>query len=698
MAKFGEYVLIFLLALTLIFMGLFWLAWNGRLIQVPSNKELSTYKLFEASEVYSADSVLLGKIYLENRKIITYDDLPDSLINCLLATEDVRFFEHQGIDFWGLLRVGLKTILFKEKTGGGSTISQQLVKNWYPRKSFENTHLIIHKIREWFAALKLEKLYTKNEILVLYFNTVPFGNNTFGIYAASKYYFDKLPAELQVHEMATLVGLLKGTTIYDPKRNPENCLIRRNLVLKNMLAHGFLSKEDYQIVSNKELTLSDYLKREKPLAPYFMQHIEANVNEIINANNTNTAVNLYTDGLRIYTTLHSRVQKHAENALISHLNALQEQFDAEWNDEKWQKNQSILLQLLKQKKYPGYKNIVETLSLNNTLSPEQEAVVNKMKEDLSRLHAGFTCIKNTGEVLAWVGGSDFKVSQYDHVKSSRQVGSVFKPIVYVTAVDQGVNVCNYFKNAKTSYSQFNDWEPKNASNNYQGEYTMKGALTYSLNVVSVQVLFRAGLLDVMNLAQQMGITKRIPEVPSISLGTPDISLFEMVNAYTCFANDGKRVNTKYLQQIALPNGKIIYQDKPEEVKEIFSVNVAATMTHMMESVVNAGTSSAIRSKYKLRGSIAGKTGTSQNQSDGWFIGYTPQFTAGAWVGAENPAVHFESINTGSGSKTALPIWANFAVNLQSDPYCAHLLAGDFTQPSKKYLACLNQPLYREREK
>jgi penicillin-binding protein 1A len=436
--------------------------------------------------------------------------------------------------------------------------------------------------------------------------------------------------------------------------------------------------------------------QEPAIAPFFLQHIKTKVNEIISWKNENRDIPIdpHIDGLKIYTTIDSRVQQHAENALTNHLNTLQKQFDTEWTPARWENDKQTLIQLLKLKQYQGYKKVISALENGTSFTPELKDLLQGMKKDLTRLHAGFTCIKSTGEILAWVGGRDIRYSQYDQVKSTRQVGSVFKPIVYVTAVYQGVSLCGYFKNGQQAYSDFGDWEPRNATNNYQGEYTMKGALTYSLNVISVQVLFRAGLADVLNVAEQMGISTNIPNVPSISLGTPDISLYEMVRAYNCFANDGNRVHSKYLNTIQFQTGEMVYQDRSKQDKELFSANVSAIMTNMMESVVNNGTAKSLRNKYQLSGAIAGKTGTTQNHSDGWFIGYTPQFSAGAWVGADNPGIHFESISEGAGSKTALPIWANFALNLQNDSSCAYLLEGEFTRPSDASMQCLNQPLYR----
>lgn len=687
----------FLLLGTIIFSFVWVLLWNGVGLKVPSYEAIHDYKLPEASEIYSADSVLLGKIYVENRRSIDLSEIPDTLIHCLLATEDIRFFDHNGIDLIGLARVGIKTLLLGEKTGGGSTLTQQLVKNRYPRNSFSYENIVLHKIREWITALKLEQRHTKKQLLTQYFNTVPFGHNRFGIYTASQFYFDKKPEQLRVWEMATLVGLLKGTTLYDPLRNPERSLERRNLVLANMHAQGFLRADQLKKAQSEPLRVADQKEVQNPLAPFFVQHIKLKVEELLLAQHPKGDLGFdpYTDGLTIYTTLNAQLQHYAEKALRDHLDSLQERFTAEWDEERWKESTSLLLQLLKVKQYTGYESICKALESNATLTSTQRDRLEAMKSDLTRLHAGFACIANTGEVLAWVGGRDFIYSQYDHVKSKRQVGSVFKPIVYATAVDQGVNICNYFPNNKRIYSSFDDWEPRNASNYYSGAYTMKGALTFSLNVISVQVLFRAGLSDVLNVANQMGISTPLPQVPSISLGTPDISLYEMVNAYTCFPNEGKRVHTHYLESIYLPGGSVLYQKEAKATKEIFSQEVAAIMTNMMESVVNLGTGKALRKDYHLEGRIAGKTGTTQNQADGWFIGYTPHLTAGAWVGADNPGIHFKSIKQGAGSKTALPIWAGFARYVAEDSTYAPLLEGAFSQPSQRALNCLNQAFYKE---
>lgn len=695
-----RYLKVFLALLVLVggLLALFaTLLWNGYMLQIPSEKDLSHLDLPQATEIYTSDSILLGKMYVENRKSISYQELPQQLVNCLLSTEDVRFYEHNGVDVQGLMRVGFKTLLLDKKSGGGSTLTQQLIKNLFPRGSYDTDLLVVHKIREWIAAIKMERIYSKEEIIELYLNTVPFGHNTFGISTAASYYFGKEVADLEIQEMATLIGLLKGTSLYDPERDREACTARRNVVLTNMLKEGHLSERDLQISLESKIVLAADSPRAPRIAPFFTQHVMATVKELIRLENVyeNSNIDPYTDGLKIYTTLDSRLQEMAENSLKDHMIKLQDQFNKEWTAARWKEEQSTLVKLLRMKQYAGYENICDKLQREKPLTQREDSALEEMKSDLIRLHAGFTFIKNSGEVLAWVGGRDFNYSQYDNVKGSRQVGSVFKPIVYVTAVDQGVNLCNYFKNEKKTYNRFDDWEPRNASGRYTGEYTMKGALTWSLNVISVQVLLRAGLLDVLNVARQMGITNNIPEVPSISLGTPDISLFEMVNAYTCFPNEGKRVPTKYIESILLPDGKDLLSRQRQDVKEVFSPKVAAIMTHMLESVVNIGTAQSIRSEYQLGGPIAGKTGTTQNQSDGWFVGYTPMFTAGAWIGADSPAIHFESLTEGAGAKTALPIWANFVSTLSQHPDYAYLFEGEFTPAKGRALRCLNQAMYRD---
>ncbi|TXC79003.1 transglycosylase domain-containing protein [Luteibaculum oceani] len=670
-----------------------WLLWNGYLIDIPSDRELQNYELAQATEIYTGDSVLLGKMYLENRRCISFNEIPKPLIKCLISTEDSRYYDHNGVDFISLGRVLIKTIILGEASGGGSTITQQLVKQWFPRSGYETNNLVFHKLREMITALKLERFYSKEEILQNYFNTVAFGHNNYGVYTAADYYFNKKPAELSLVEMATLVALLRGTSFYDPQRFPDRCMDRRNLVLENMNRLGYLSYSQLAKAQKAPLVLSQ--KKNDDLAPYFLQHIKQRVEEICSSKEYfgYNRPNPYTDGLRVYTTINSKVQEYAEAALTSHLDELQKKFDREWTDVQWRRNKATLIRLIRLNKYPGYQKVCKALETGN-VTAESDSLLRDIKKDLLRLRAGFTCIKNTGEVLAWVGGRDFSKSKFDHVKSARQVGSVFKPIVYVTAVDQGVNICNYFKNRRKSFDQFDDWRPRNASNSYHGEYTMKGALTHSINVISVEVLLRAGLSDVLNVAEQMGISRELPQVPSISIGTPDISLFQMVNAYTCFPNGGKRLSTRYINSIRGINDVVLYEEKTKVEREIFTENVAAIMTNMMESVVNVGTSRALRNSYKLKGPIAGKTGTSQNQSDGWFIGYTPKFSAGAWVGADYPDIHFRSLSSGAGSKTALPIWAKFVTQLQEDESLKYLLEGEFTPPNARDLRCLNQPLYR----
>ena len=446
MAKFGRILFKLVLIFGVIFLLLSGLIWNGYLLQVPTLEKIQSFKLSQASEIYSSDSVLLGKMYFENRRCISIKEIPEKLTNCLVATEDSRFFEHNGVDLKGLIRVGVKTLLLAENSGGGSTITQQLVKNRYPRSSFKNTNLLFHKVREWFTAMKVERLYSKNQIIEYYLNTVPFGHNCFGIYTASGYYFNKTPAQLEIQEMATLIGLLKGTSQYDPERNPKKSTNRRNLILRNMHEQGYLQKGELKKAIKTKLILASAEERELSIAPFFLQHIKIKVQNILSSINKSEYLHLnpYTDGLKLYTTIDSRVQKHAESALKNHLIILQKQFDAEWNERRWDNNKSTLLQLIRLKRYKGHKKVISLLESGSAFSPKIEEQLKTMKTDLTRLRAGFTCIKNTGEVLAWVGGRDFGYSQYDHVKSTRQVGSVFKPIVYATAVDQGVSICNYF--------------------------------------------------------------------------------------------------------------------------------------------------------------------------------------------------------------------------------------------------------------
>ncbi|MFB9293311.1 penicillin-binding protein 1A [Persicitalea jodogahamensis] len=655
---------------------------------MPSRRELQDKRNDTASEVYSADSVLLGRYFLYDRTNIAYRDIDTTVIEALVATEDARFYRHHGVDSRSLARVVIKSILLqKESSGGGSTLTQQLIKNLYPRRDYWILDMPINKAREMVLARRLESVYTKPEILELYLNTVSFGGTIFGVERAAKYFFNTTAKKLKPEQAAVLVGMLKATTSYNPKNHPERAKTRRNVVLSQMAKYGYLTPEEADslkklaLVTKKEKV--DKKKEEQNLAPYFREQLRVELAEWCSNQykRNGDAYNLYTDGLKIYTTLDSKLQREAERAVAKRMASLQKQFNAHWQGrEPWGNDKSVLQNAMRRS--PHYrrmkaagaseeeiekafqKRVPMTLygwngSFRRTMSPmDSLAYYEKF------LNTGMVSMEpETGYVRAWVGGINHNLFKYDHVTSKRQVGSTFKPILYAAALEKGVQPCKYIENKLTTYEQFENWSPQNADNKYGGRYSMEGALSNSVNTVSAQLILNVGVPYTVRLARDLGIHSDLPPVPSLALGTADISLLEMVGAYTAFANEGRISEPVYVTKIVDRNGKALRESEPQRRREVLSPDNAAIMLHMMQAVVNEGSGSGLRSTFGLSLDIAGKTGTTQNQTDGWFIGITPGLVTGVWVGGESPLVRFRSLSMGQGSRTALPIWGEFTSRL-----------------------------------
>lgn len=625
--------LVLVMALFLaVYLGLF-----GRLATV---EELQRIQNHISSEVYSSDHVLLGKYYIQDRTNVAYQDLPAHLIEALIATEDARFYEHNGIDSRSVLRVAFKSLLLRNRSaGGGSTIHQQLAKNLYPRRSIPLIGMPVNKFREMILAVRIHQAYFKEEILELYLNTVSFGENTYGIETASQRFFSKQPRYLQRQESAMLVGMLKGTSSYNPRKHPEKALARRNLVFSQMQRYGYLDMESRDSLCSLPLEL-DYkrLTHNEGLAPYFREHLRQELTTWAKeqVGEEGRGYNIYTDGLRIHTTINSDLQAYAEQAMRQHMSHLQAIFDRQWK----QRSPDI---------YAG---------------PLDDSLV----EAVSFLHAGLLSMEaETGYVRAWVGGIDSRYFKYDHVSSKRQPGSTFKPLLYSAALESGRDPCEYIANDSVVYEDYDDWTPRNSHGGYGGYYSMKGALTHSVNTVSVKLLEETGIEEVIDLAGRLGIEGPLPEVLSLALGTGDVSLMEMVRAYSIFPNQGRMVEPVYIHRIEDKTGKILYESETRRSEPVVDPHTALMMTGMMKSVVDSGTASSLRTLYGFENEMAGKTGTTQNNSDGWFIGYTPALITGVWVGGEHPDIRFKYGGYGQGAYAALPIWARYMQRIYRDP-------------------------------
>ena len=696
---------------------IFLLASFGTFGFMPDHTALENPRTNLATEVISSDGVTLGKFYYEdNRTPVSFKELPKHLVDALIATEDIRYFDHAGIDARGTLRA-----LFKFGQGGGaSTISQQLAKQLFHGEGSRNTFgRITQKIKEWVIATRLEKQYTKEEIIAQYFNIYDFGNNADGIRSAARIYFGKEPSALNLKESAMLVGMFKNSSLYNPRpeRNPVGTKNRRNVVLSQMEKYGFITQTVKDSLQQTPLDLNYTPESHREgIATYFRAYLKTFLKDWINKSENvkpnGEKYNIYKDGLKIYTTIDSRMQFLAEQSVTEHMKALQAEFfvqntprrnptapflDLEDEEierllklgmkrsERWRKMRydlkkpvrEIIASFDKPTKMRIFSWTAPNNEIDTILTP-----MDSMRYYKFFLRAGMMSMEpQTGFVKAWVGGFNYKHFQYDMVKQGkRQVGSTFKPFVYAAAIDQlQLSPCDTFPKAQITipafkYGNIKPWAPKNSSKNYAGFETLKSALANSRNTITARLMNEIGPQPVIDLAKNLGVEQRIPAVPSIALGTPDLSVYEMVAAYSTFANKGVYTNPVMVTHIEDKNGTLLYQFSPQ-TKDVLSEEVAYVAVNLMEGVTKFGSGQRLRHDfaknqavykeiitgypYQFDNPIAGKTGTTQNHSDGWFMGMVPNLVTGVWVGGEDRATHFKSITYGQGASMALPIWANF---------------------------------------
>lgn len=681
----------------IIFISLVYLGIFG---PIPNYAELKSIKQANSSELISTDGNVLGRYYVENRVDVGFSEIPPYLIHALLATEDTRFFEHKGIDIRALFRVFFKSIiLMNESSGGGSTLSQQLAKNLFPRKSYWLASMPVNKFREMITAQRLEKIYSKEELLNLYLNTVPFGGSIYGINVASQTFYGKKPTRLSIAEAALLVGMLKGPSFYNPVNHPERALIRRNTVLTQMVKYNYLTETAYQRLSRSSLNLKyNPQGRNAGLASYFREFIRPELEKIIGdiKKPDGNYYNLYTDGLRIYTTLDYYLQLFSEQAVKEQMPQIQANFFREWRDGKPWGSNAFLWSIAKQSdRYKLLENAGATqaeIEANfnkpvpmqmfawNELQSVQKIIspLDSLKISLQMLQAALLSMDpKSGAIRAWIGGNHFGYNQYDHVHANRQVGSIFKPIVYAAAIQEGLNPCTYYPNEQISYPDYEDWKPGNADDVYGGFYSMGGALSKSINTIAVQVLLATGIEEVRDMGKTLGITSKIPKAPSIALGSAELSLYEMTNVYATLVNKGIKSAPHYLLRIETREGEVIYSAPRSKSEQVIEPFIATTLIPMLKNAVNEGTGARLRSTFGLRMALAGKTGTTQNNSDGWFMGASPNLVTGVWVGASLPAIHFRSTASGQGAATALPIFGSYYHRLAQSPGLRKYIQGDF---------------------
>jgi penicillin-binding protein 1A len=689
-----------------------WAGWFGK---IPSQRELASVENQLSSEIYAQRGKLLGKYFYYDRSHVTKEQISDNVFNCLLATEDARFYRHRGIDIRSLGRVVVKNFFLQQRSaGGGSTITQQLAKNLFMRSQNGMISMPVNKIREMIIARRLEKVYTKDEILVLYLNTVPFGENVYGISAASLRFFNKNPRDLKIEEAAVLIGMLKATSYFNPRLQPERAIGRRNVVIGQLQKYEYINERAADSIANRPLKLNyNPITHNQGPAPYFRETIRLQLMKILSDYNTRNGsdYNLYTDGLKIYTTINYDLQLMAEAAIKSQLSRQQKTMDAYFKNVTPSSANALLRTLMKNSK--RYKSL-QGLKLTEKQIEDDFKKVTPMElfswegpmrvettplDSIYRmqqiLHASLVSIDpSNGHVRAWVGGNDYRYFQYDHVLSKRQAGSAFKPFLYATALSSGMDPCEYISNERKVYEEYDDWSPANVRNEYEGFFSMTGALANSVNTVSAHYISRVGPQAVAETARQAGIRSPLMAVPSLALGTANVSLLEITAAYSVFLNEGMAIEPIWLLKVEDKNGKVLYERKEESLASRALPSDVALMTRqMLQAVVDSGTARSLRYNFGLYGPLAGKTGTTQNSADTWFVGFSPGLITGVWTGVENPGfAQIYKTPIGSGS-SAVPVWGDYYAQISRQTATQRFTSGSFSALPDSLLARLNCSMY-----
>lgn len=683
--------------------------------KLPNKEELGSLKQAEATQVLDKDGHMIGKYYIYDRQPISYEDLPQHLIDALVATEDVRFYEHDGVDNTSLLRVFFKTILLRDKSsGGGSTITLQLAKNLFGRKKYKLFSTVINKLKESFVAKRIEDIYSKKEILTLYFNTVPFPDNTYGIESAAQKFFNKSTHQLTLSEAATLVGTLKANHSYNPRLFPERSQLRRDVVLQQMVKYGYLSAHrSNQTMSQPIIMDYQHFNHDLGLAPYFREEVKKELINILEKHKKpdSSTYDIYNDGLIIHTTLDYKMQILAEEAMKEHMQVLQNDYEKSFGSAApWKTDKDLVKNAIKSLKiYSIYKEqglteaqIEDSLSAKKDIElfewsgniTKKISSLDSIQHYLKFLNTGMIAIEpTTGAVQAYLGGIDYRYFKYDHVsQSERQVGSTFKPFVYTTAIENGMKPCSYFSTKEITYTNLDNWTPKNASeqNDPYLNFTLEKALSNSVNTIAVKVLNKVGIPKVVDQVKKLGVTAILSEEPAMALGTDGIKLKELAGAYASYVNEGKSVKPYYISRIEDKNGRLIASFEPE-IAETPAYNdyTRQVLLEMMKSTVEQGTATRLRTTYNLKNDIAGKTGTTQDNKDGWFVGITPNLVTITWVGNDNYNIGFKTTALGQGANTALPIFAKLYQKMNLDSTFDPITKSKFEESTKEVLKDLD---------
>lgn len=677
----------------------------GAFGRLESKKELLNFKNAAASNVLSEEGEFIGRFFSENRTNITFDQIPGHLVNALIATEDTRFFEHGGIDSKSVLRVLLKTVLFqKQSSGGGSTITQQLAKNMFGRRNFGPLTVPVNKTKEVMLALRLEKIFNKEEIITLYLNTVSFGENIYGIGTASRRYFNKNVEHIRIDESAVLVGMLKANTRFNPRLHPENAKVRRNVVLKQMEKYNYLKKTETDSLSRLPLGLN-YMNTEMGgPADYFLVQVRNDAEQILQDLYTADGEkwDLEKDGLTIETTLNLTLQDYAVRSYQDHLPVMQKRLNEQYRYTSGKKFLTIIteseLKRLNLTERADQMRVQEIFDWNGT-SSDSISVRDSLTRALTLLHAGLLAVDpSTGAVKAWVGGIDFKTQPYDQVSARRQLGSVFKPVLYAEALEEGIEPCEYLDNDSVILPGIDDWSPENFDHTYGGKYSLAGALARSMNVPTFGLYLKIGFPKLDSLWKKMGFSFTLDNTPSLAMGTAEASLKEIAVLYSSFANEGYKVSPQTIISIKKPDGELIWENDFSYIKpRVISGRTATLMSAMLQKAVNEGTGASIRSVFGVSLPLAGKTGTSQNYADAWFAAFNPKLTIVCRVGASSQLIHFNSGSNGSGSALALPLVALTLRKVERNPELTAKLIRPFPDLPPELSAALDCPDFKDKD-
>ncbi|UZR99264.1 transglycosylase domain-containing protein [Chondrinema litorale] len=669
----------------------------GAFGKMYSKKELQNFQNEIASQVYSEDSVLIGKYFDQNRTHVKYEQLPEHVVNALIATEDARFFEHGGVDTKSILRVAIKSILFSDKSsGGGSTITQQLAKNMFGRENHGILSLPVNKVKEMLLASKIEEMYSKEEIITMYLNTIPFGENVYGIGSAAKRFFNKTVSELKPEEGAILVGMLKANTYYNPRLHPENAVKRRNVVLSQMEKYGYLDQEAADTLTKLPLVM-DYanLEAEGP-ANYFMVWVKKEANKILKELNeeTDTTWDIEKSGLIVHTTLNYQLQLDALEAFKEHLGEMQKRLDAQYKSARFKSQlDNIAERELKRLGLTDRKDELQKQELFSWDGFHSDSIskLDSIKQALTLLHAGLLGVDpQTGAVKTWVGGIDFRTHPYDQVLVHRQLASTFKPLLYAASLEDGKMPCDYLDNDAVTLKDFEGWNPENYDETSGGKYSLAASLANSMNIPTVRLLFELGYEKVNNLWQKMGFTEDLENEPALALGIAEASVFELASAYAAFANGGHPVQPFYITSITTQDGEVLYEHKSEKSEDqVLSDKTTSLMNAILQKAINEGTGTSMRTVYSVQFPLAGKTGTSQDYSDAWFVGYNPSLLMVSRVGASLPVIRFNSGANGSGSTLALPLVARTLQKAQQNDTLRTEFSTAFAALPEEYAGALD---------